>query len=104
MGDPVVATDADGDTLTYTLAGSSAESFAIDAATGQITVGAGTTLDYETQTSYSVIVTATDIFDVIDTVTVTISVTNVDLPGKGNDYDADKNERIDREEAISAVV
>ncbi len=104
VGDPVLATDADGDTLTYTLAGSSAESFAIDAATGQITVGAGTTLDYETQTSYSVIVTATDIFDVIDTVTVTISVTNVDLPGKANDYDADKNERIDRAEAISAVV
>jgi hypothetical protein len=41
---------------------------------------------------------------VTDSVTVTISVTNVDLPGKGNDYDADSNEIIDREEAISAVV
>ena len=66
-------------------------------------MGAGTTLDYETQTTYTVVVTATDIFDVTDSVTVTISVTNVDLPGKGNDYDADKNERIDREEAIAAV-
>ena len=104
VGDPVAATDADGDTLTYTLGGADAGPFDIDGGTGQITVGTGTTLDFETQTSYSVIVTATDIFDVIDTVTVTIMVTNVDLPGKGNDYDADKNERIDRIEAIAAVI
>ena len=39
-----------------------------------------------------------------DSITVTIMVTNVDLPGKGNDYDADNNERIDREEAIAAVI
>ena len=104
IGNPVSATDADGDTLTYTLGGADAGPFDIDADTGQITVGAATTLDYETQTTYTVVVTATDIFDVTDSVTVTISVTNVDLPGKGNDYDADKNERIDRAEAISAVV
>ena len=104
IGNPVLATDADGDTLTYTLGGADAGPFDIDAATGQITVGAATTLDYETQTTYTVVVTATDIFDVTDSVTVTISVTNVDLPGKANDYDADRNERIDREEAISAVI
>ena len=104
IGNPVLATDADGDTLTYTLGGADAGPFDIDAANGQITVGAATTLDYETQTTYTVVVTATDIFDVTDSVTVTISVTNVDLPGKANDYDADRNERIDREEAISAVI
>ena len=104
VGDPVAATDADGDTLTYTLRGVDAGPFDVDAANGQITVGAATILDYETQTTYTVVVTATDIFDVTDSVTVTISVTNVDLPGKGNDYDADKNERIDRIEAIAAVI
>ena len=104
IGNPVLATDADGDTLTYTLGGADAGPFDIDAANGQITVGAATTLDYETQTTYTVVGTATDIFDVTDSVTVTISVTNVDLPGKANDYDADRNERIDREEAISAVI
>ena len=114
MGDPVAATDADGDTLIYTLGGNDADSFDIDAVTGQITVGAGTTLDYETLTSqsgdvvstdvFAVDVTATDIFDVTDSIAVTIMVTNVDLPGKGNDYDADNNERIDREEAIAAVI
>ena len=103
VGDPVAATDADGDTLTYTLGGADAGPFDIDAANGQITVGAATTLDYETQTTYTVVVTAADTFDVTDSVTVTISVTNVDLPGKGNDYDADKNERIDRGEVIAAT-
>ena len=103
VGNLIAATDADGDTLTYTLGGDDAGAFAIDAENGQITVGASTTLDYETQTTYTVVVTATDIFDVTDTVTVTISVTDVDLPGKGNEYDADKNERIDRAEAVSAV-
>ena len=103
VGDPVAATDADGDTLTYTLGGADAGPFDIDGGTGQITVGAGTTLDFETQTTYTVVVTATDIFDVTDSVTVTISVTNVDLPGKANDYDADKNERIDKGEVIAAT-
>ena len=103
IGNPVAATDADGDTLTYTLGGVDAGPFDVDAANGQITVGAATILDYETQNTYTVVVTATDIFDVIDTVTVTIMVTNVDLPGKGNDYDADKNERIDKGEVIAAT-
>ena len=103
IGNPVAATDADGDTLTYTLGGVDAGPFDIDAANGQITVGAATILDYETQTTYTVVVTATDIFDVTDSVTVTISVTNVDLPGKANDYDADKNERIDKGEVIAAT-
>ena len=61
VGAPVMATDADtGDTLAYTLGGADAASFDIDAMSGQITVGAGTTLDYETKQTYSVTVTATD--------------------------------------------
>ena len=34
---------------------------------------------------------------------MTIRVTDVELPGKGNDYDADHNETIDLDEAIAAV-
>ena len=61
VGDPVTATDADaGDTLTYALSGADMASFAIDSATGQITVGTGTTLDFETRTTYMVTVTASD--------------------------------------------
>ena len=36
IGDPISATDGDGDILTYRLSGADADSFAIDASTGQI--------------------------------------------------------------------
>ena len=58
VGSVVMATDR-GDTLTYTLT-DSLNSFDINPATGQITVGARTTLDFETTPSYTVMVTATD--------------------------------------------
>ena len=51
----VTASDADGDTLTYSLAPSSdAESFTIDSATGEITVESTVTLNHENQASYTV--------------------------------------------------
>ena len=60
VGDPVVATDADDDEITYVLGGDDAASFEIWPS-GQITVAEGTTLDFESDTtSYSVTVTATD--------------------------------------------
>ena len=90
VGAPVTATDAEGDTLTYSLSGADASAFAIDSATGQITVAAGTELDYETKTSYSVTVGVSDGKDadgnteataaVDGTVAVTISVTDEDEP------------------------
>ena len=83
VGDPVVATDSDvGDTITYSLSGADAGSFEIGASTGQITVKDGTDLDHENEDSYTVIVTATDTGSLTDTVTVNISVTNVDEPGR----------------------
>ena len=48
-------------------------------------------------------VTAADSSGASTTVAVTITVTDVDLPGMANDYDADKNEVIDRDEALAAV-
>ena len=60
VGAPVTATDLDGEMLTYSLGGADAASFAVGSRSGQITVGAGTTLDYETRTGYSVTVYATD--------------------------------------------
>ena len=47
VGSPVVAEDAEKDALTYTLTGDAADSFDINSATGQITVGAGTVLNFE---------------------------------------------------------
>ena len=90
IGLPVTATDDNtGDTLTYTLDGIDAADFAIDTASGQITVGASTTLDHETKPTYTVTVSVRDSEDSNggpdtiedDTITVTINVTDVDEDG-----------------------
>ncbi len=87
VGSPVTATDADGDTLTYSISGAS--EFTIDSASGQIAVASGADLDYESgTTSYTVTVSVSDGLDeqgnadstVDDTATVTISVTDVNEP------------------------
>ena len=76
IGDPVSATDADNDNLTYTLGGTDASSFSIDSATGQLQTSAA--LDYETTTSYSVTITVSDGNEGSDEIAVTINITNVD--------------------------
>ena len=81
VGDPIPeATDAENDTLTYSMAGTDAASFAFDASTRQITTIANVDYNHEaTQNSYSVTVTATDSGGSggSATVTVTIDVTDV---------------------------
>ena len=79
IGAPVEATDADIVTLTYTLRGADAASFAINPATGQLMTSAA--LDFETETSYTVDVTATDPSGLSATVLVTVMVTDVDDMG-----------------------
>ncbi len=82
FGDAVVATDPDGDVLTYTLGGTHASVFSIDSTTGQLqTKGA---LDYEgSRNTYQVTVTATDGGGLTDAVTVDISVNDVgEAPGR----------------------
>ena len=87
VGDPVSATDDDGDTLTFSLVGTDAASFDIDTTSGQIKTKTGIDLDHETTPSYSVTVSVTDSEDdagdieqtpVEDaTIDVTINVTDV---------------------------
>ena len=47
IGDPIAAIDPESAELMYSLGGVDASLFDIDASTGQINVGAATTLDYE---------------------------------------------------------
>ena len=75
IGPPVAATDADNDSLTYSLSGLDAASFEIDRTSGQLKTLAA--LDYETRTSYTVTVSVSD-GSLTDTITVTIAVTDQD--------------------------
>ena len=79
VGSPVTATDPapNSDELDYTLEGADADSFTINA-DGQIQVGTGTKLDFETKITYVVTVKAEDSFGDYDTIMVTIMVTPVD--------------------------
>ena len=101
IGAPVAATDANNDELTYTLSGTDAGSFAIDASTGQLMTLAA--LDFEMKTSYTVTVTATDPYDDTAMITVTITVTDVTLSEAGEAYDENHDEQIDRSEVNTAI-
>ena len=99
VGAAVTATDADGDTLTYSVAATTDsdatehltafnEDFGLDAAAGQITVRPGAVIDFETRSSYTVLYQVTDSEDAAgshqdppeadDTLTLTVTVTDVD--------------------------
>ena len=91
IGNPVEARPERGDSavndpLTYSLTGTDAASFTIDAHTGQLRLASGVTLDFETKRSHRFTVQVTDGADqhgdddmdaVDDTINVTVTVTNV---------------------------
>ena len=82
VGDPVTATDADEDLLSYTLSGGAdKDAFKVVLGSGQITVGDDTKLDFEgNQTTYTIEVKAEDPFGLSDIIVVIITVTDVDEP------------------------
>ena len=79
VGSVITATDPDpnAEALIYTLGGANADKFRVRS-NGQIEVGAGTELDYETRTTYEVTVIAEDSFGESASIMVTIMVTDVD--------------------------
>ena len=90
IGAPVAATHPDSvGTLAYSLDATGATSFDIDESTGQIKTKTGVDLDHETTASYTVTVSVSDGMDDYsntdtaedDSIEVTISVTNIDVPG-----------------------
>ena len=78
IGEAVSARDDDDDLLIYTLGGADAASFSISRNTGQLITKAP--LNYEDRSSYTVVVTATDPFGAMDSIVVTINVTDKDDP------------------------
>ena len=80
IGAPVSAHDEDDDLLIYTLTGPDAEFFRIGRNDGQLKTEAP--LNFEVRSSYSVVVTATDPFGAMDSIVVTIEVTDEDDPAE----------------------
>ena len=74
---PRVTAAETGGMVAYTLGGTDAGSFDLNASTGQLRTKAGVTYDHETKDSYTVTVTATDSDGSVVT-TVTITVTDID--------------------------
>ena len=89
IGAVVAAVDDDDDALFYSIAGTDAPLFAVNSGTGQISVAAGSSLDYETKSTYSVSISVSDRKDALDasdtatddSATVLINVTNIDEDG-----------------------
>ena len=78
IGSAVSATDADNDTLIYTLGGTDAASFSIVSTSGQLQTNVA--LDYETKPLYSVSISVSDGNGGSDSITVTINVTDANDP------------------------
>jgi len=72
VGHAVSATDEDDDTLEYSISGTDASSFSLNTSTGRLSTN--TTLDYDTQSSYSVTVSVTDNNGGSDEISVEIDV------------------------------
>ena len=97
VGDPITATDKDGNEISYSL---DDDSVVEVWPSGQLTVAEGANLDYEGDAnSYTVILTASDGVGG-SSIEVTVNVNNV---GLDNGYDTDDNGEISKDEAIAAV-
>ncbi len=99
VGEAVAASDADGDTLTYSVAQAASggaddlvafnEDFELNPTSGQISINSGASIDFEDRESYIVVIAVTDSKDsgdavdpaIDDTVTLTINVSDAEEPG-----------------------
>ena len=79
VGDPVTASDPNGDDIAYSVTGSA--DFDIDPLTGQLSVADGAGLDHESQATHTMTVTATDDHGDAANLTVTVNIANVEEPG-----------------------
>ena len=79
VGDPITASDPNGDDVSYSLSGSG--EFTVDPRTGQIRVSEGSALDHEAAGTHSPTLRAEDAHGDHDEISVTVSVNNLDEAG-----------------------
>ena len=75
VGQPLAVTDRDDDPLSYSLAGTDSDAFDIGVKSGQVILASGTRLNHAAQSSYEVVITASDGHGGNASVEVTITVT-----------------------------
>ena len=80
IGNPVSAADSDGGTLSYSLEGTDASSFALVSTSGQLQTRTGVIYDFETKNRYEVSVRVSDGQGGSTTIDVTINLTDVGEP------------------------
>ncbi len=80
IGNPVSAADSDGGTLSYSLEGTDASSFALVSTSGQLQTKSGVIYDFETKNRYEVSVRVSDGQGGSVTIDVTINLTDVGEP------------------------
>ena len=80
LGAAISATDDDNDTLTYSIEGSDAASFTIDAGSGQLKTKVGVNYSHEATPTLSAMVRVSDGRGATDTIDVTITVNDVNEP------------------------
>ena len=80
IGEPVTADLGDGATLTHTLEGPDADSFDIDSPSGQLRTREGATYDFESQSTYEVVVRVSDALGGVVRIGVIVEVTDKDEP------------------------
>ena len=86
VGPPVTATDAEDDTLSYTLTRGDTGLFTVDSSSGQLQVGPNTSLDHEDRDSYRVTMTASDPSGASASKPVSIAVLDInEAPVANND-------------------
>ena len=103
IGDPVEATDDDtADILTYRLNGTDADSFDIVSTTGQLQTKAA--LDRETKSSYSVTVVVTDGNGGINSIAVTINVTEANYAPEFTDGTETTTREVDENTAAGTNI
>ena len=108
VGDPVTATDPQGDSLSYSLSGTDVDNFVINVDTGQISVAADKTLSMSEQAAHSIAVSVTDSKNGSgepdtaddDAILVTINVVKVNHPPL---FSAETIDRSVQEEAASGT-
>ena len=84
----VEAMDGDDDVPIYTIGGTDEDSFDIDSTNGQLSTKAGVDLNYETKSTYTVIVTANDnTRKPNDEASITVTILVIDEDEKPNIWD-----------------